>query len=166
MASSSGEPSRSTEVESPLRGIGAAFVRRRPSLRPFRSSPHAASETNRRPGSRGEPRVKQSQGLYEPKVEVVPKAFRSRAPVVPEGREYASALPSMVDQAAAALPGLRLGQIETLWIEQRTVLDVHGELEKGPRTQWPKDLGRSASVPDSLVVANGGVVSEPCFLQN
>ena len=79
-------------------------------------------------------------------------------PVVPEEREDASERGRVVNQALTAFPSFGFRQVKPLRIEQRSILNVHGELEECPRARRTKDLGCSTAVADGLVVAHAGIV--------
>src|SRR5881296_181339 len=115
---------------------------------------------------RTEPSIKGSQRLYEPDIEVAPKPLRPMTSVVPENREHTSKLSDIVNQVSTTFPSLRLSQIKPMRIEQRSILNVHGELEEGLRAHRAKRLGCSAAVPDGLVVPHAGIISVTCFIQD
>src|SRR5437879_13769704 len=79
--------------------------------------------------SRAEPSIKRSQRLNEPDIEVAPKPLRPMTSVVPENREHASKPSGIVDQVSTAFPSFLLGPVEPLMVEQRSILNVPGELE-------------------------------------
>ena len=85
---------------------------------------------------------------------------------MPENGERTSTLSDMVDQGSTAYPRIWLGQGEPPRKEQRSVLNVEGELEEGRRVQRTKRLGCAAAVPDGLVVANARVVRVTRLLQD
>src|SRR2546425_10757 len=116
--------------------------------------------------SRTEPSIKGSQRFNKPDIEVAPKPLRPMTSVVPENREHTSKLSGIVNQVSTAFPSFWLRQVKSLRIEQRPILNVHGELEECPRAQWTKCLGCSAAVPDGLVVSDARIVSVTCFLQD
>src|SRR5947208_7040586 len=116
--------------------------------------------------SRAEPSVKRAHRRDEPDIEVAPKPLRRMTSVVPQNGQDATECPYMINQGSAAFPRLRLGQVEPVRKEQCAILDMQGQLEERPRARWTKNLGRSASVPDGLVVARGRIVGEAGFLQD
>src|SRR5439155_7086419 len=107
-----------------------------------------------------------SQGVNQSDIEVAPEPLRPMTPVVPEEREDACEPCRIVNQVSTAFPGFRLGQVKPLRIEQRSILNVHGELEECPLARRTKNRACSTAVADGLVVAHAGIVGVTRVLQD
>ena len=116
--------------------------------------------------SRAEPSIKGSQLLNEPQIKVAPKPLRPMTSVVPENRERAPRLSGMVNQGSTVCPSFWLGQVQRPRKEQRSILNVKGELEQCLRPQRPKRLRCPIAVPDGLVVADARIVSVSRVVQD